>query len=581
MTEHVLHDEAELAGVLALAHPLPERHLGELLVEADVISRAELEDALQRQRQQDSRHLGELLVETGAATDQQIREALADKFGIPIVRLADYDLSSDVLALVPPEVVLQYNVLPLGVVDGRLIVAMENPLDWEALAAVRFNTNQNADAVLCPATDISRAIARYYSKYEEDEALQDLRFHSPGDGARRSERESVAAAEREAAKTPIVRMFNAIVAQAITRGASDINIRPEADRVDVYYRIDGKLQLARSLHKSLLRALVSRVKITGQMDIAEHRLPQDGHARIARDGNTIDLRISVIPTINGESVVVRILDKQVGIRRMDELGFGDREMIQLRQLLAHSYGMFLVTGPTGSGKSTTLYAILNEIRRRNPHVITVEDPVEYDMTGVEQIQVSAAQGYTFAEALRHILRHDPDVVMVGEIRDLETARIANKAALTGHLVLSTLHTNDAASAVTRLVDMGVEPYLLSATLLGTMAQRLVRLNCPRCVAPEPVDSLVRQTLRVAETETFYRGRGCPACNQTGYHGRVSVCELLPVTPEIGELVTGGRPAHDIKRMALSQGMEPLTENALRLAREGRISLEEVFNVRLD
>ena len=298
--------------------------------------------------------------------------------------------------------------------------------------------------------------------------------------------------------------------------ASDINIRPEKFRVNVYYRVDGRLQFIRSLHKSLLPAVVSRIKITGQMNIAERRLPQDGHARMVHQGRSIDLRISIIPTIMGESVVVRVLDKGAGLRPMEELGIPPHDMEVFRQLIQRSYGMFLVTGPTGSGKSTTLYAVLDAVKARgNPHILTVEDPVEYDMEGIEQVQVAQMTGFTFAEALRHFLRHDPDVVMVGEIRDLETARIANKAALTGHLVFSTLHTNDAASSVTRLLDMGIEPYLVSAVLLGVLAQRLVRVVCPECKEEAAVDELVRRTLGVGNDEVFYSGHGCANCNGTG------------------------------------------------------------------
>ena len=289
----------------------------------------------------------------------------------------------------------------------------------------------------------------------------------------------------------------------------------------------------------------------------------------------------MIPTVNGESVVIRILDKQVGLKPLDELGLTEVDKRKLRTLMSRSYGMLLVTGPTGSGKSTTLYALLNEIRQRNPHIITVEDPVEYDMENIEQIQIAPVIGYDFAEALRHILRHDPDVVMVGEIRDTETARIANKAALTGHLVLSTLHTNDAASTVTRLIDMGIEPYLLSSTLLGVMAQRLLRLNCPHCKVEETVEPEVRQALQLGKDEVFYKGSGCPSCNNSGYKGRTVVSELLQISHELAVQISSGSTTQEIKALAIEQGMQPLTQNAVTLARSGMTSIEEVFAVRLD
>jgi type IV pilus assembly protein PilB len=335
------------------------------------------------------------------------------------------------------------------------------------------------------------------------------------------------------------------------------------------------------LARGLLMPLVTRIKVIARMDVAEHHLPQDGHARLKRGTNRIDLRVSVVPTITGESAVIRILDKETGLKPLKKIGFHTRELAQLQRLINKSFGMFLVTGPTGSGKSTTLYAVLNEIKKRGPHIITVEDPVEYDMQGVEQIQVLKARGYDFAQALRHILRHDPDVIMVGEIRDQETVHIANKAALTGHLVLSTLHTNDAASAVTRLMDMGVETYLLSSTLLGTMAQRLIRVNCQQCLVEENVDVSIRSELNVGKGEKFYRGDGCPSCDYTGYHGRMAVCELLIVTPAIKKLIVMGKDAGEIKRAAIEEGMVTLTENALYLARDKQTSLAEVYATRLD
>jgi len=445
---------------------------------------------------------------------------------------------------------------------------------------LRFNTNAYIEAVMADGSDIRILLQKFYSKLEESEALEDLQVDAVGSSPIESA-ESLYLMEQEAHRKPIVRLVNAILVQAVTKGASDINIRPEKDRVNVYYRIDGVLQYARTMSRTLLPAIVSRIKITGQMDISERRLPQDGHARMAWGVKTIDLRISVVPTVKGESVVIRILDKDAGLRPLDGLGLQQKEYQLLKRLIARPFGLFLVTGPTGSGKSTTLYAILDEVKKRNVHLLTVEDPVEYDMDGVEQVQISLVKGYTFAQALRQFLRHDPDVIMVGEIRDSETAHIANKAALTGHLVFSTLHTNDAVSTVTRLTDMGVEPYLLSSTLLGVMAQRLVRLNCPHCLVEEKVDDFARRSLNLAPNEKFYRGKGCEACNQMGYRGRVTVCELLAVTPEIAQLINDGAPMQKIQDMAVAQGMTRLGDNAVALARERKTSIEEVLSVQLE
>ncbi len=582
MNEITISTEAELARVLHANPVLSERHLGDILISEGSLSEEKLQAALEWQQQHPGIHIGDVLVELGFCSREQVNEAMASKLGIPYVKLADYQIPSRVLSLVPADIALQYNVLPLAEHHKRLVIAMENPLDWEALELLRFHTNRNIDAVVTSSAEISKVLDKYYLQHSEDD-FNDLssELEMLSDEVPKTDLTQLQTMAKEAQKRPIVRLVNALITQGIQHRASDINIRPSKDRINIYYRIDGKLQFSRSMSLALLSGLVSRIKITGHMDIAERRLPQDGHARVIHQGNIVDLRLSVIPTVNGESVVIRILDKQVGLKPMEELGLSEIENRKLRTMMSRSYGMLLVTGPTGSGKSTTLYALLNEIRKRNPHVITVEDPVEYDMDNIEQIQIAPIIGYDFAESLRHILRHDPDVIMVGEIRDIETARIANKAALTGHLVLSTLHTNDASSTVTRLIDMGVEPYLLSSTLLGVLAQRLLRLNCPHCKVEEEVEPEIRQALKLDEDETFYKGSGCNSCNNTGYHDRTVVSELLEVTPELANHISSGANTQQIKALAIEQGMKPLTQNAITLARSGATSIEEVFAVRLD
>jgi len=581
MKEHVINCADDLQLVLTETHPLSDLHLGEILVSEQHLQEHLLDEALHQQRSAPGRRLGDILLEKGLVTKEHIHAALAHKLGIPFVKLGEFEVEPEVLALVPPDIAWQYSVLPLMLHGSHLVVAMENPMDWEALEVLRFNTNHSIEAVITSAEDISQALNKHYRLREDREIsnMADVIDLTPA--IDKNDEIVTHLIEQEAQKKPVVRLVNAIIMQGILHGASDINIRPEHTRVNIYYRIDGKLRFSRSLNKNLLAPLVSRIKITGHMDISERRLPQDGHARLTHEGNTIDLRISCIPTVSGESVVIRILDKQAGVKPLNDLGLGEWELTQIRRMLSRSYGMLLVTGPTGSGKTTTLYAVLNEIRTREPHIITVEDPVEYDMEGVEQIQINPATGYTFAEALRHILRHDPDVVMIGEIRDLETARIANKASLTGHLVLSTLHTNDAASTITRLLDMGIESYLLGSTLLGVMAQRLIRLNCAHCLQEEAADDEVRSVLQVRADEVFHRGAGCTACNYSGYRGRVAVTELLPITPEIATLINSGATTQLIKQMATEQGMTTLTHNALALARAGKTSLEEVFAIRLE
>lgn len=578
MKKYLITDNADLIKVLDKQKELPDVSLGEILLAAKVINQFQLEEALQRQQREHGKHLGRILIDLGVVTTEQINFALARKFGIPYVKLEDYKISPHILNRIPADLSLQYNIMPLGEVDDILIVAMENPLDMSSITVLRFNTNLKIEPVMASAQDIALTLSKYYSKCDEDEAMEDTRFDIVESHVRHQN--ATRLIEAEAKKKPIVRLVNAIILQGVIRGASDINIRPESDRITMYYRVDGKLQYSRTLHKSLLPALVSRIKIIGHMDISERRLPQDGHARLERGKKSIDLRISIVPTVNGESVVVRILDKDVGLKSFSKLGLRRKEQDRVGHMMSGSHGLFLVTGPTGSGKSTTLYALLEEVKKDNPHILTVEDPVEYDMKGIEQVQILPSKGFTFAETLRHFLRHDPDVIMVGEIRDNETAAIASKAALTGHLVLSTLHTNDAPAAVTRLLDMGIEPYLLSASLLGIMAQRLIRLNCRRCLEEDPVEDTVRKNLQLTGPDVFYRGAGCSACNYSGYHGRILVSEVLTVTPEIAELINTGAPTRKITDMAVQQGMIRLIDNAVRHVREGRTSVSEVMTLRL-
>jgi type IV pilus assembly protein PilB len=577
-----INDTDDLSRVLRESVAHADSLLGGILLTDGEITPEQLQKTLDVQKASDpKKHLGELLVELGFASQEQVNIALADKLGVPYVSLEDFEIEQFPVSLIPPDIALQYNILPLAVIQGSLVVAMENPFDWEALEVVRFNITKNIEPVLSPAHDITQALNKFYSDFSEDNLLEEMESSPDFPVMPVGVDVSPHVVAQEANKAPIVRLLDAIISQGILRKASDINIRPEKLRVNVFYRIDGKMQFVRTFHKSLLLPLISRIKIMGHMDIAERRMPQDGHARVFRNNRPVDLRLSVIPTVVGESAVLRILDKEVGLKPIDSIGLMPKELESLKEMITKTTGMLLVVGPTGSGKSTTLYAILNEIRKNNPHVITVEDPVEYHIEGLEQIQTAPSRGYTFAEALRHILRHDPDVIMVGEIRDGETVQIANKAALTGHLVLSTLHTNDAPSTITRLADMGVEPYLLSSTLLGVLSQRLVRLNCSHCVEEVSGDDEMRKALGLKKSGVFFRGKGCAACDFTGYHGRHAVCELMVITPEIRQLINEGATAQSIKKTAIQQGMVPIFESALELAREARISLEEVYSVRLE
>ena len=558
-----------------------ERPLGRLLVDAGRLTQEQLNTALVNQLQDRSKKLGETLNEMGAVEAEVVPKALAGKLGIPFVRLKDFEFDPEALAYVPREIARRYHLIPLCLYQDRLVIALDDPTNPEAIDVVQFVTGRNVELAIATREDIEAAIA---DNYDGEETIEDDIFAAEGtavdESAEDEQNMGLLKAEQMGKEKPIVRLVNRIIIEAVRRRASDIHVRPEEHEVNLLYRIDGTLIKIRSFTKSLLPAVISRIKIIGRMNIAERRLPQDGRTRVVDHANAVDLRISVIPTVNGESVVIRLLNTQVGMKSIDQLDFSPHDAEVITDMLHKSYGLILVTGPTGSGKSTTLYAALQEVIAQNVNVITVEDPVEYHIGGIEQIQANSVPGYTFAKALRHILRHDPDVIMIGEIRDQETGKIAVESALTGHLVLSTLHTNDAAGAVTRLLEMGVEPPLLNATLLGALAQRLARRNCPHCIREEAPEPLERKSLGVSEDEVFYEGAGCEHCNNTGYLGRMAVYEMLTLTPALRELIQKGEPVEVLRAQAIKDGMVPLTENALTQARQRKISLSEVYRVRL-
>jgi type IV pilus assembly protein PilB len=433
-------------------------------------------------------------------------------------------------------------------------------------------------AMMATPRDIRDAIAEHYDRVEDRDVAQQLGL-DPGSLGRDSNPQEI---ERLAREKPVVRIVSGLIADAVARRASDIHLRPGETGTDVLYRIDDEMVPVRRLLRSLHPAVTSRVKVLGSMNLAEHRKPQDGRTTfVLDDGREVDLRISVLPAIYGESVVIRLLDTNESLWNLEQLGLTPADRQRIDDVMGRSHGMFLTTGPTGCGKSTTLYAMLLELRKERINILTIEDPVEFYIDEIQQMQVNRAAGFTFASAMRNFLRHDPDVIMVGEIRDEETAAIAVESALTGHLLLSTLHTNTAATTVTRLLDLGVEAYLLRASLLAVMSQRLVRLTCSHCREVEPVDAHVRAVLGVAPDEVFHRGRGCSRCDGLGVHKRRAVYEMMVVTPRIQSLIVPGAEADAIHRVAIEEGMVPITQAAVALAREGIISLTEAWRVRAD
>jgi len=565
----------QLMAALARPHPPARCSFQDLLLQTGRITPANLQRAARLQAQHPEARLYELLLSNGLVSEDALYRTVAEQMGIPFVRLGEFDIDPDALIAVPQEVVRKTRTLPLMIRDGRLIVAADDPASTERLAIFKFRSLRAVDTVVATPSDLDTAISTHFP------AIETSALVTEAEHLLLSRPEIEASAERLAQEKPLVRLVNNLLLDAVQRRASDIHIHAREHKADALFRIDGNLVPIGTFDRALLPAVVARIKVMASMDVAEHRLPQDGALHLTTPHGKVDMRVSMMPAIHGENVVIRILDPKFGLRKFADIGFTGEDENRMRALVNRNQGLVLVTGPTGSGKTTTLYAALQELNTGEFHILTVEDPVEYRLDGIVQMQVHEAIGFSFARALRHILRHDPDVILIGEIRDAETAKIAVESALTGHLVLSTLHTNSAAQAVTRLVEIGVEPYLLNATLAGVLAQRLVSRNCEHCRAEENVAPDIRTTLGVPETEKFWRGRGCEACNGSGHRGRIAVYELLEMTPAIRELVRTGGGHDQIEAQAEQEGMVRLTRHALDLARTGVIPLTEVFRARLD
>jgi type IV pilus assembly protein PilB len=553
------------------------RTLGDILVQSGILDSEQLNVALHRKRSEPARPVGQILIEMGLVSEEVVQRALAYKLGVPFVNLEEFNIDPEAVKFIPPTTAARLGILPLMFYDGRLVIALSNPSDSEALNILNFLVGYPVKYALAPETDLSREIDHYYGAAESQEAAEELEMELVESPSPQPNRQAI---EQLGQEKPVIRFVNSVIRDAIRQNASDIHLSPREDYVQLIYRLNGDMIPVKRFNKGMLAAAVSRIKIIGGMDITERRVPQDGRASVRWDRNDVDLRISVMPTIQGESVVIRILNTRQGLKSVDDLGFSRGDRQNFVDLIHRSQGMLLITGPTGSGKSTTLYAALHELRSKSVNILTVENPVEYHLDGIEQMQVNEPAGFTFASALRNMLRHDPDIIMVGEIRDRETGQIAIQSALTGHLVLSTLHTNSAASTVMRMIDMGIEDYLISGTLNGVLAQRLVRRNCSHCTKAETVHPWVRKALGIGEDETFSIGTGCRACHNTGFSGRLAVYELMVMTPELRTMIVAGTSSDELEKQAISSGMTPLTDNALSKARDGSISVSEVYRIRL-
>ncbi len=562
--------------------------LGDILVKDSLISADQLKQALDYQKKNGGR-LGTCLVKMGLVSDEDITAVLSRQYGVPSINLRFYEVDPSVIKLVPQETAVRYQIVPLSRVGSTLTIAMTDPTNVFAMDDIKFMTGFNVEPVVASETAINEAIGKFYGSVEAGEELDKVMKDLAGEetemelAAEEAEMD-LAALERAADEAPIIKLVNLVLTDAVKRGASDIHIEPYEKEYRVRFRIDGILQNVMAPPLKLKDAITSRVKIMAKLDISEKRLPQDGRIMIkyVRDGKKkeLDFRVSTVPTLFGEKVVMRLLDKENLRLDMTKLGFEQESLSKFEHAILKPYGMVLVTGPTGSGKTNTLYSSVARLNTPETNIMTAEDPVEFQLAGINQVQMKEQIGLNFASALRAFLRQDPNIILVGEIRDFETAEIAVKAALTGHLVLSTLHTNDAPSTVSRLMNMGIEPFLVATSVNLICAQRLVRRICVACKEPLPVPE---QTLTEAgytseesKTTQVFHGRGCTTCNNTGYKGRVGLYEVMEINDDLRELILVGASSLELKKKALEMGMITLRRSGLTKMALGQTTMEEVL-----
>jgi len=557
--------------------------LGELLVREKLISLAQLQKAQDDQRKSGAR-LGNSLIKLGMVDEQELTNFLSKQYGVPSINLSDFEISPDVLQLVPAELAKRHQLLPINRAGATLIVAMSDPSNIYAIDDLKFRTGLNIEVVVASEVAIDESIQRYYEKHVSyDDVLGDIDADTVEIGSE-DDNINVVDLEKASGEAPVIKLCNVILLNAIKKRASDIHIEPYEKAFRVRYRIDGVLYEENPpLPLKLKAAVTSRIKIMSQLDISERRLPQDGRIKLKLGKDKeMDFRVSVLPTLFGEKIVLRLLDKSNLQLDMTKLGFEDKQLADFMKAIHQPYGMVLVTGPTGSGKTTTLYSALQELNKATRNISTAEDPVEYNLMGINQVQMHEDVGLNFATALRAFLRQDPNIIMVGEIRDFETAEIAVKAALTGHLVLSTLHTNDAPSTVSRLLNMGVEPFLVTASVNLILAQRLARKICSEC--RQPIESNVKALIDlgvkadVAQKLQLYKGNGCRTCSNTGYKGRIALYEVMPFSEPLKELVLQGASTAEVKAEAIRSGMKSLRMSGIEKLIGGITTVEEVLRV---
>ncbi|MBX9183365.1 MULTISPECIES: GspE/PulE family protein [Clostridium] len=551
------------------------KRLGDMLIELNYITENDLQEALKIQKETGNK-IGEVLIERGFITEDDLLQALEIQLGIQRIYLDMITVDRKAVKMISESLAKKYNVFPVQFIEGKLLVLMNDPLNIIAEDDVRIASGYEVKIALCGKAEIAQAISKYYSEDYMKKTAEEFRNQEKINEVLEEE------LSEDIKNAPAVKLVDSIIQNAVRSKASDIHIEPFENRVCVRYRIDGALQKQFDSPKEPLAGLITRIKIMGNMDIAEKRIPQDGRIFTRVDDENVDLRVSVLPTVNGEKIVIRILDKSAFNVDKSVLGIADDDLDKINKIINKPHGIVLVTGPTGSGKSTTLYSLLRDLNKEDKNIITVEDPVEFSMDGINQVNVNTKAGLTFASGLRSILRQDPDIVMLGEIRDTETAEIAVRAAITGHLVLSTIHTNDAPSSIVRLKDMGVAPYLVSSALVGIIAQRLIRKLCIHCKEEYIASDYEKEILGVPKYQdlTLYRKVGCNRCSNTGYKGRVGIYEVMEINREIRDLINADKPLEEITNAALRNNMKTLNKSAMNVVLNGNSTVEELLRVTL-
>jgi len=552
------------------------RMLGEILVENGLLNSEQLAQAVNEQ-QQTHEKLGKILVRSGFINDEQLMEALEFSLGIPRVRISQLDINPEIVKMLPTTMLSKHKILPLSINQGRMTLIMSDPLNYHAIDDVRILTGMDVVPVMASEREMESAIQQHVALQVDSKMEKLLGELSQYNYGYKIETETTGMELNDDA--PVIRMVNSLLKQAVQGGASDIHIEPLENDVRVRFRIDGELWEVLSLPKKSFPATVSRIKIMADLDISEKRIPQDGRTRLIIDGREIDFRISTLPSIQGEKIVMRILDRTNAIMSLEKLGFGTENEQKIKSLIRRPHGMIIVTGPTGSGKTTTLYSVLTELNNPNRNIITLEDPVEYSLPGINQVQINTKAGLTFPAGLRAILRQDPDIIMVGEMRDGETAELGVRAALTGHLFFSTLHTNSSAGTIARMVNMGIENYLLSSSLVGVVSQRLIRRLCKNCSKPYQLDEETAVRLKIPEYagKQFYAPTGCNMCRQSGYLGRMALHEVMEVGMETRKAITNNIQSEDeLEEIAVGEGMITMSMDGVQKAALGLTSLQEVM-----